>query len=221
MAEKQSYPMMPEKSWWTIRSQFKKTIPAVVNVSYLKSLLSLTSDQAAKNIMSPLRQMKIIDEEGKPLPRATDWRSDAKYSDVCSAIMDELYPQEMKDLFPDSESDYGAIKSWFMDTAGIGDSAATKCTATFLLLKNKQLKDDSEIPKTTKVQKPTKSITETKNVSIPVKSEDKEHGLSQSKESLSSSPSLHIDLQIHISPDATSEQIDKIFASISKHLYKS
>ncbi len=37
---------------------------------------------------------------------------------------------------------------------------------------------------------------------------------------LFSSPSLHIDLQIHISSDASFEQIDKIFESIAKHLYQ-
>lgn len=31
-------------------------------------------------------------------------------------------------------------------------------------------------------------------------------------------PTIHIDLQIHISPEATLEQIDQMFASISKHL---
>ena len=31
-------------------------------------------------------------------------------------------------------------------------------------------------------------------------------------------PSVHIDLQIHISPEATPQQIDQIFASISRHL---
>lgn len=32
-------------------------------------------------------------------------------------------------------------------------------------------------------------------------------------------PSVHIDLQIHISPEAKPEQIDKIFASMREHLY--
>lgn len=32
-------------------------------------------------------------------------------------------------------------------------------------------------------------------------------------------PSLHIDMQVHISPDASAEQIDKIFESMAKHLY--
>jgi hypothetical protein len=30
--------------------------------------------------------------------------------------------------------------------------------------------------------------------------------------------SLHIDLQIHISPEASAEQIDQIFASMAKHI---
>jgi hypothetical protein len=33
------------------------------------------------------------------------------------------------------------------------------------------------------------------------------------------SPSLHIDLQIHVSPEASPEQIDQIFKSMAKHLY--
>lgn len=33
-------------------------------------------------------------------------------------------------------------------------------------------------------------------------------------------PSLHIDIQIHISADASPDQIDQIFASMAKHLYK-
>lgn len=34
-------------------------------------------------------------------------------------------------------------------------------------------------------------------------------------------PSVHIDIQIHISPEATTDQIDQIFKSMSKHLYGS
>ncbi len=33
------------------------------------------------------------------------------------------------------------------------------------------------------------------------------------------SPSVHIDVQIHIDSDATAEQIDQIFSSMAKHLY--
>jgi hypothetical protein len=32
-------------------------------------------------------------------------------------------------------------------------------------------------------------------------------------------PAVHIDIQIHISPESSAEQIDKIFESMAKHLY--
>jgi hypothetical protein len=32
-------------------------------------------------------------------------------------------------------------------------------------------------------------------------------------------PDVHIDIQIHISPESTAPQIDKIFESMAKHLY--
>jgi hypothetical protein len=32
-------------------------------------------------------------------------------------------------------------------------------------------------------------------------------------------PSLHIDVQVHVSSEASPEQIDQIFASMAKHLY--
>jgi hypothetical protein len=45
--------------------------------------------------------------------------------------------------------------------------------------------------------------------------------LSSPKEDLNGfGASLHIDIQIHISSDASADQIDHIFASMAKHLYK-
>lgn len=221
MAEKQFYPMIPEKHWWLIRNQFKKTIPATVNISYLKSLLSLTSDQAARNTISPLRQMGIIDEDNKPLPRATDWRSDAKYPEVCKAIIEEIYPPELNDLFPDSDVDSKVVKAWFMDTAAIGESAAGKITGTFVLLKNGQIKTELEISKpASKPKKNTVKTAEKKDTTTSNLIPETKALIPEKTQSVNSkSPSLHIDLQIHISPDATTQQIDTIFASIVKHLY--
>ena len=46
---------------------------------------------------------------------------------------------------------------------------------------------------------------------------EKENNLTNS--SNNNGPNLHIDLQIHISPDSTPEQIEAIFESMEKHLY--
>lgn len=226
MADKQIYPMISEKSWWQIRNQFKKTIPSVVNVSYLKSLLSLNSDQSARNILAPLKQMGIIDAEGKPQPRATDWRSDAKYSDVCSIIVSDIYPQELLDLFPDTQIDNTAAKSWFMDTCSLGDNAAAKIASTFSLLKSGQVKTDLDIAKSTVPPKKSKP-SKIKGNDFPEKAVPLENISSPSlnvntpiaPSPAPAIPSVHIDLQIHISPDASPDQIDSIFASMAKHLY--
>jgi hypothetical protein len=63
--------------------------------------------------------------------------------------------------------------------------------------------------KTSKVTPPKKS----KNAS-PIRKSDE----FEKHEEIPRRPSVHIDLQIHISPEATPEQIDEIFASISRHL---
>ncbi len=228
MAEKQIYPMISEKSWWQLRNQFKKTIPSAVNVSYLKSLLSLNSDQSARNILAPLRQMGIIDADGKPQPRATDWRSDAKYADVCATIISEIYPQELLDIFPDTQIDTATAKSWFMDTCSLGDNAAGKITLTFSMLKSGQIKTDADVAKApTTTQKPKKNKAP-KNIptdsgAVPVSAPSTPTSAANTSRNAGftscATPSVHIDLQIHISPDASSEQIDSIFASMAKHLY--
>ena len=225
MADKQIYPMISEKSWWQIRNQFKKTIPSIVNVSYLKSLLNLNSDQSARNILAPLRQMGIIDAEGKPHARATDWRSDSKYSDVCSIIVSEIYPQELLDLFPETQIDITNAKSWFMDTCSLGDNAAQKIASTFSLIKSGQVKTDLDIPKPTAQPKKNKpSRSKGNDLSNKVATEENAPPLQKVNTHVETYtpftlPPVHIDLQIHIAPDASPDQIDSIFASMAKHLY--
>ena len=63
-----------------------------------------------------------------------------------------------------------------------------------------------KVSKTTAVKKP-KSVS-------PVSKPKEFEGV----EKLPSQPSVHIDLQIHISPEADAKQIDQIFDSISRHL---
>lgn len=219
MAEKQTYPMISEKNWWDLRNQFKKTIPASINTSYVKSLLGFNSDDSARNnIIFPLKQIGLIDEDGKPTALATDWRSDDKYSSACKTMLDSLYPRELTDLFPDDEVDIAKVKSWFMDTAAIGQSAAGKVANTFTLIRSAKLRQPSEkiavsakkVVKPAKVKTPKEIVQKTSVASdTPSANNEKTHA----------GPSLHIDIQVHISPDASADQIDKIFESMAKHLY--
>lgn len=220
MADKQTYPMISEKNWWDLRNQFKKTIPSNVNPSYVKSLLGFNSDDSARNnIILPLKQLGIIDEEGKPTALANEWRSDEKYENACKAMLTAIYPQELTDLFPDEEIDSSRVKAWFMDTASIGQSAAGKIANTFILIRTAKVKE----PTAKKAAAPKNGAPKKKTrVTMPVPdapSIQPQKAPAQDQSAGVVSPSVHIDIQVHISPDASAEQIDKIFESMAKHLY--
>lgn len=70
MAESNSYPMLSANNWWNIRKKFKQTIPGTVTASYLSSVLNMQERSATNNIMPYLRQLGIIDAEGKTGERA-------------------------------------------------------------------------------------------------------------------------------------------------------
>jgi hypothetical protein len=52
----------------------------------------------------------------------------------------------------------------------------------------------------------------------PPKAEVTEPVISPPKQDVLPTPSLHIDIQVHISPQASDTQIDKVFESMAKHL---
>ena len=226
MADGNTYPRIPESNWWAIRAQFRRSMPPAITGSYLKSLLSLTSDKAASNLLAPLRQMKLIDENGKPTDRANEWRDDNKYGTICEQIVEEIYPPELRSLYPGPDFDKDKISQWFMTTSKLGEGASKLVASMYILLNSKEVKTDvnnSNSNSTNANKKPNKNDKAKLKDS---QSSGSKNGNSNSASprlpngSVSSSPNLHIDLQIHISPDASSEQIDSIFASIAKHLYK-
>ena len=195
-----NYPTITEKSWWAVRNKFKASIPSVVTPSYILSFLPLNSIPSANsNVVVPLKRMGLIDFNGVPTSLAKQWRLDQEYKKVCKKILELVYPPELLALFPDSVIDRPLVKSWFM-AQGIGEESSRKMARVFCMLKTSDLeyrKKDTRLP----------------------------NGSISSKESASKDtddharPEVHIDLQIHISPDSTPELVNSIFSSMAKHLY--
>ncbi len=100
MAEQNTYPSISEKNWWVLRDKFKSSLPAVVSATYVKTLLTLGSEDSAKNnVIFPLKRLGLIDENYKPTQLANDWRLDDKYKSACDVMIKNIYPQELLDLF--------------------------------------------------------------------------------------------------------------------------
>lgn len=223
MAEQNnSYPTISEKNWWTIREKFKASLPSVVSTTYIKSLLSMANDNSANsNVISPLKRIGLIDDENKPTTLANDWRIDDKYKTTCETIIKSVYPTELLDLFPDSSVDRASARTWFM-SQGVGQGAADKMVALFSLLKSGEIKDKTanSLTKSTTTKRTDskqRKASVNKATGAPVTNQSTV-GNDGNFDSINR-PNLHIDLQIHISPDSTPDQIDTIFASMAKHLY--
>lgn len=229
--KKKGYPKIPMNNWFLLRDKFKQRTPEKVTPSYLASALNMGERSASANIIPPLRVFGLIDDSGKPTDLAYEWRDDNKYPAVCKIILEEAYPRELLDLFSDPDAHLKDIAAWFARDAKVGESAARAYSATYMMLleadlarakeKAAQSKPGSGPVKSTKtsmnsssvVSKPTKSVPSTKIQDLV-----EETSVNDRREKRSFSPKLHVDIQIHISPDSSPEQIDKIFESMAKHL---
>ena len=225
--EKTTYPNIPVKHWWALRNRFKQSIPSAVTPGYLAAALGMQEGSAKTNILPTLIIFKIVDDDGKPTDRAIQWRDDERYSQVCDEIKKEIYPQELLDALPGPSPDRDAVERWFANNAGVGAIAAKRMALVYLFLcESDPSKGQDVTTSTPKRRKTTKPKPTPKKVAEPKKSSElpaedaPDTILQQPTQPAVMSPALHIDVQIHISPDASAEQIDQIFASMAKHLYK-
>lgn len=239
MAEekKKGYPKIPRANWFLLRDKFKQRTPERVSPNYVATALGMGEASASANIIPPLRAFGLIDDAGKPSDLAYDWRDDSKYAEVCKQILDATYPQELRDLFHDASAPAKSVESWFARDAKVGQAAARAYAATYLMLLEADLAKAKEQngpkPKAanaagkpaSKAPAPTKAAKEAPAAHEAAKPAT-EHGGSGAYGGSGDdgggrrgfSPKLHVDIQIHISPDSSPEQIDKIFESMAKHL---
>jgi len=216
MAEesKKTYPSIPIKHWWALRDKFKQSIPASVTPGYIATTLGMQERSAKANIIPYLVMLGLIDQDGKPTERAVNWRDDEHYPEVCKQIRQELYPRELLDAIPGPSVDRDAVERWFANKLGVGEVAAKRMARVYELLS--EAVPSKRVSKERKVRQPTVSRVIKPR---PVAAED-----FVSQEQLASAtqlaPSLNFNIQVHISPDASADQIDQIFASIAKHLQK-
>ncbi len=216
--DKRTYPRLPAKNWWVLRDQFKKTMPSKVDADYLQSVLGLTSAGSAGNLIGPLRALGLIDDEGRTTERALDWRQDESYKKICDETLAEVYPDSLRSAFPDPSQNQVGVMSWFSRNTGAGQNAASKMAALYALLcdggpEGGQTNGSTTAAPRTKVEsKKAPSGSRSRESRKPDKSVGN-NGRARVE------PDLNINLQIHISSDASPSQIDQIFKSMAEHLY--
>jgi len=217
---KRIFPRLPAKNWWTLRERFKQTMPSRVDADYLQSVLGLTSAASAGNLIGPLRILGLIDDEGRPTDRAFAWREDESYKQICEDMLTDVYTDALRSAFPDpSPVDSSSVANWFRRNTGVGQSAALGMAALYTLISV----GDLEAGRTN--ASPAASQKKDVAKKAATKPQPKNGGVSKTDETTDQprriEPALNINVQIHISSDASPDQIDQIFKSMAEHLYGS
>ena len=221
MVEKKStFPIMPISNWWALRSRFKQSIPTIVSPGYIATVLNMKEKSAQVNIIPNLCLLGIIDADGKPLERATQWRDDKSYPIVCKELLKEVYPNELLEALPGPILDRDDVERWFANKTGLGEKSVNKMAAFYELLSAADPSGSQGLISNKKSTKqPAKSIEQTTKSTFS-KQSTITPPITGSKNKQDFQASIHLDIQIHISPDASPEQIEQIFASMAKHLIR-
>jgi Family of unknown function (DUF5343) len=225
MAEqKKGFPMLPIAHWWALRKKFKQSIPGVVTDNYLATVLAMEVNSARANVLPFLKTLGIIDEEGKTLDRAKQWRDDEHYTEVCQAMLKDVYPKDLLEAAPNPNQERTGAERWFANHTGAGEAAVRRMAALYTVLVDA---DASKQPDPDKVRvgkrdkeptkvRPTKT---TRDMTLPAQAAAQQAKANTFKQP-QQAPGININLEIHISADATPDQIDQIFASMAKHIYR-
>lgn len=222
--KKKGYPKIAQANWFGLRDKLKQRVPGEISASYVASAMGMAEGSARANVVLPLKVLGIIGEDSKPTDLAYDWRDDSKYPEVCEKIIESVYPQELRDLFHGPDVQLSEVTSWFMRNAKVGEPAAKMFAATYIMLLQKNPENSKDVARS-KTPKP-KPSTPKKSVESKKKSVESKNNTVYTSDANPAdegriggfSPRLHIDVQVHISPESSPEQIDKIFESMAKHL---
>ena len=199
-----------------------QTIPKQVTPAYLVTVLKGKEQSVKTNVLRGLQTVGLVDEEGLTTNRATLWRDDSTYPEVCRQILNELYPAELQDAVPDPATDREAAKTWFKVTTSCGETAARQMTALYALL----VEADPSAGNETKGRKTEKtSSRKSKEQPTPFGEPQQPEPANQQQELPRvpvhglEMPEIRLSLEIRIDGSVKPEQIDLIFASMAKHLY--
>ena len=221
-----SFPKIADGNWWKLRDLFKRKVPAVVTPTYLSTALSMGEASARSNLVGPFKKIGIIDDDGKPTDLAYEWRDDNKYAEVCQKLIDNYYPQEVRDLFHSADADLQQLTNWFMSHARCGEPAARMYAKFYLLLLRADIKEAENVnakqeakPKKAAATKPKQTAKAAPQTEPPAAAAPAQPAAAPITATvLGNAPELHINIQLHISPESSADQIDKIFESMAKHL---
>lgn len=179
-------------------------VPQKITVQWLKTVGFKSSNDAS--LIGVLKFIGFTDASGVPTSKWTQYRG-ANHKQILGEALREGYA-DLFAVYPDAhQRSQGDLDHVFSTSSSGGKQVITKTVSTF-----KSLAEQAEFA-------PVEEQTELHMKSGPLHTPAVPGAPTTGRGA--TGPALHIDIQIHISPEASADQIDHIFASMAKHLYGS
>jgi len=179
-------------------------VPQKVTVQWLKSVGFTSSNDAS--LIGVLKYIGLTDSSGVPTSKWGQYRG-ANHKKVLGNGIREGYA-DLFAVYPDANHrTQGDLEHVFSTSSSGGKQVISKIVSTF-----KSLAEQAEFS-------PVSEQTDLHMSTGPLHTPAAQAAAGAGRDT--GGPALHIDIQIHISPEASADQIDQIFASMGKHLYGS
>lgn len=228
MADKAYYPQIPSTVWWGVRGILQRTPNVTVDERYLAVHLNV-QEAAARAYVRELKTVGLLTEDGKATDIARRWRMDETYGQAVAEIISAVYPEQLVHLAPPGGAERQKVISWFQHE-GLGQGAAGNKAATYLLLSSPSPADNAKaVSRGDQGDSSPRAISpsrKTVTARVPQSSGKRPTARSDAGD-LSERPTepkadfmpLNVNVQIHISADAGTDQIDSIFQAMRRYLY--
>lgn len=178
-------------------------VPPKVSTPWLKTIGFTSSND--RTLVGVLRFIGFIDGSDVPTPTWNAYRG-ANYREVLGEAIRKGYA-DLFAVYPDAESRSNTELTHVFSTSSSGGAQVIgRLVATF-----KALVEQADFPDSGSGAEASMSAGPLHVPPVP--------GGRANPPALPGGPALHIDIQIHISPESSAQQIDKIFESMAKHLY--
>lgn len=182
-------------------------VPPKVTAAWLKVLGFTSSNDTT--LIGVIKFIGLTDQSGIPTATWSTYRG-AKHKAVLGEAIRKGYA-ELYAVYPDAHLRTNAeLTHVFSTSSTAGSQVVGKTVATF-----KALVEEAEFPASAE---PEQTTMHSGPLHTPAAAEAPQTPMIP-QNSRAAGPGLHIDIQIHISPESTPDQIDKIFESMAKHLY--
>lgn len=180
-------------------------VPPKVTAAWIKTIGFTSSNDSS--LAGVLKFIGLTDASGIPTTVWSAYRG-AKHREVLAEAIQKGYA-DLFAVYPDANARSNTeLQHVFSTSSSAGAQVINKTIATFKALVDEADFGSKSVPTETTIQAgPLHTPAAQTAPAAPV--------ISNSQ----GGPSVHIDIQIHISPESTAEQIDKIFEGMAKHLY--